>query len=184
VGYGRWFVPTQTVSRPPRPSRKALHHSGFAVHAAEETRFISGSGGTSIAETGSDGRSGNPLSGGEETTMTRSRGFTLIELMIVVSIIGVLALIAIPNYQNMRSKAHDASATSAGRVAKLAEELYYQEHHNDGFTYTSHLAHLTQIDRNLDDDAGVTFVWSYAGVSNFTFTTSHQRGTRTFIYTD
>lgn len=55
------------------------------------------------------------------------RGFTLIELMIVVAIIAILAGILIPNFVNARAQAQTAACESNLRSIATALELYYAD---------------------------------------------------------
>ena len=51
-------------------------------------------------------------------------GFTLVELLVVMLIIGLLAAIAIPSFFNQREKANDASAKEDAHTAQVAMETY------------------------------------------------------------
>jgi prepilin-type N-terminal cleavage/methylation domain-containing protein len=56
------------------------------------------------------------------------RGFTLIEMLIVVVIIGVVAAIAIPKFNNTKSKSNAATLRSDLRNIASAQEAYFFEH--------------------------------------------------------
>jgi type IV pilus assembly protein PilA len=60
--------------------------------------------------------------------INRLNGFTLIELMIVLAIIGILSAIAIPQFSLHRTRSFNAAAQADLRNAATAQEAYFMDH--------------------------------------------------------
>ncbi len=68
--------------------------------------------------------------------MRKHKGFSLIELLIVVAIILIIAAIAIPNLLRSRIAANEASAVGSIRTLNTAEVTYASTYPDQGFTCT------------------------------------------------
>ncbi len=78
-------------------------------------------------------------------------GFTLVELLVVMLILGILAAIAIPSFFNQRDKARDADAKSATKTAQTAIETYATD--NGGSYVGATAAKLQAIEPTLNNAA-------------------------------
>jgi type IV pilus assembly protein PilA len=107
--------------------------------------------------------------------MKKNEGFTLIELMIVIAIIGILAAIAIPQFSAYRARSFNAAAESDLRNAATAQEAYYV----DNQTYMNNPTGLVGATYGLYTSQNVT-VGGSAAADQYTMTAFHSSGTKTY----
>ena len=100
--------------------------------------------------------------GSKEIRMKREQGFSLIELLIVVAVIGVVAALSIPGLQRARRYAQSGSAVQSLRTITTAETLYERTH--KVYASLADLAPEGTIDPNLavGSKSGYTFTVNLA----------------------
>ena len=116
--------------------------------------------------------------GGNDAT---ERGFTLLELLLVVTIIAILGAIAIPQFVGYRQTAFDARAKADLRNAANAEEYYFVG--TGDYIDCSDADCVHQLpDFRLSDAVNITMVASNGSQPTFQGTASCAAGKKTFQY--
>ena len=85
-------------------------------------------------------------------TLVRSkRGFTLVEIMIVVVIIGLLAAMAIPAFQKVRTSSQDKAVLNNARQLAAAADQYFLENGVSTVTISSLVGSTNYVKAALDE---------------------------------
>ena len=109
---------------------------------------------------------------GQVNRESTSSGFTLLELIVVVAVLGILAAIAIQQFAIYRSRVVDAAMRSDLKNAALAMESYYGE-------FLDYPATVNAILVGYRKTSGITLTITVPSPSTFTLNAAMPNGTRT-----
>lgn len=111
-----------------------------------------------------------------KTLKAVQKGFTLIELMIAVAIIGILAAIAIPNYQDYVIRARLVDGTNALSSMRANLEQHFQDNrsYTTVGTFTTPCASIT---------AGLFSITCVSDATTYTVTATGSNTVASFVYT-
>jgi prepilin-type N-terminal cleavage/methylation domain-containing protein len=103
--------------------------------------------------------------------LKKSKGFTLIELMIVVAIIGILAAVAIPKFADLVNKSKEAAVKGTLGAVRSAVSIYYGD--MEGSYPTNLFAGLTTANKYMPSMGNVQSLGAYTIPKTTTGNTGH-----------
>lgn len=93
--------------------------------------------------------------------LRRAQGFSLIELMIVIAIIGILVAVGIPAYQAIQRSSNETAAIGYLRNVAVTQRLYYKQKNGNAYGTFDQLIADVNLDKRFAGDAPVVSGYVY-----------------------